>query len=95
MAAGKTGVWDGLDKDRIARAVVTAFMSDEFLEALAAVNNAGNPAELARARELVKEQMALWREECPDYAFMVDCLYIFSERMADFFPEDQEGAAQA
>ena len=43
MAAG---VWDGIDKDRVAKALVTAFMSDEYLEALAAVNNAETVADL-------------------------------------------------
>lgn len=84
----KIGVWDGLDKERVSRAVVTAFMSDEYLEALAAINNAESREQVQQARSLVKEQMSLWREECPDYAFMVDCLYLFSEKMLQFFPED-------
>lgn len=88
--AAKPGVWDGLDKSRVSKAVVTAFMSDDYLEVLAALNNAESKAEVLKARELVKEQMALWREECPEYAFMVDCLYLFSDRMLDFFPEDGE-----
>jgi len=79
---GKTGVWDGLDKDRISKAVLTAFMSDDFLQSLAEINNAESAAEALAARESIKEQMALWREECPDYAFMLDCLYLFCEKMA-------------
>lgn len=75
------GVWDGLDKERVARAMVTAFMSDEYLEVLAAVNNAESLAELTAARENVKSLMALWREECPEYAFVVDALFLFSEKM--------------
>ena len=82
VTAGKIGVWDGLDKDRISRAVLTAFMSDDYLETLADINNAERAAEARQARESIKEQMALWREECPDYAFMLDCLYLFSEKMA-------------
>ena len=31
-----SGVWDGLDKERVSRGMVTAFLSDEYLEALAA-----------------------------------------------------------
>ena len=78
MAAG---VWDGIDKERVSKAMVTAFMSDEYLEALAAVNNAENSADLAAARALIKDLMALWREEAPEYAFVIDALYIFSEKM--------------
>ena len=78
MAAG---VWDGIDKDRVAKALVTAFMSDEYLEALAAVNNAESPADLAAARALIKDLMVLWREEAPEYAFVIDALYIFSEKI--------------
>lgn len=78
MAAG---VWDGLDKDRVSKALVTAFMSDEYLEALAAINNAESPADIAAARGQVKELMALWREEVPEYAFAIDALYLFSEKM--------------
>ena len=74
------GVWDGLDKDRVSRAVVTAFTSDEYLELLARINNAESPAEVEAAREDLKEVMGVWREECPEYAFMVDCLYLFSEK---------------
>jgi hypothetical protein len=77
----KEGVWDGLDKERVGLAVVTAFMSDEYLEVLAEMNNAESAAEVLAARDKAKELMALWREECPEYAFMVDCLYLFSERM--------------
>jgi len=84
------GVWDGLDKDRISRAVVTAFSSDEYLELLAAINNANNPAEVEAARVRLKEFMGLWREECPEYAFMVDCLYLFSEKMSLYL--DGKGA---
>ncbi len=73
------GVWDGLDKERISRAVVLAYMSDEYLEALEMVNNAQTDEELTLSREKVKDLMELWREECPEYAFMVDCLYLFSE----------------
>lgn len=76
-----TGVWDGLDKDRVAKAMVTAFLSDEYLEALAAVNNAETLADLAAARTLIKDLMVLWREEAPEYAFVIDALYIFSEKM--------------
>ena len=76
-----TGVWDGLDKDRVAKALVTAFMSDEYLEALAAVNNAETLADLAAARVLIKDLMVLWREEAPEYAFDIDALYIFSEKI--------------
>lgn len=82
VKTGKTGVWEDLDKERISKAVLTAFMSDDYLESLAAINNAETAAEALAARESVKEQMALWREECPDYAFMVDCLFLFSEKMA-------------
>ena len=77
----KEGVWDGLDKERVGLAVVTAFMSDEYLEVLAEMNNAESAAQVLAAREKAKELMTLWREECPEYAFMVDCLYLFSERM--------------
>lgn len=76
------GVWDGLDKERVSRAALTAFTSDEYLELLARVNNAETPADLEDARRDIKEVMALWRQECPEYAFMVDCLYLFSEKMA-------------
>lgn len=76
------GVWDGLDKERIGKAVLTAFSSDEYLELLARINNAESQAEIDEARRDVKEVMALWRTECPEYAFMVDCLYLFSEKMS-------------
>ena len=76
-----TGVWDGLDKDRVAKAMVTAFMSDEYLETLAAINNAETMADLEAARAHVKDLMALWREEAPEYAFVIDALFIFSEKM--------------
>jgi hypothetical protein len=75
------GVWDGIDKERVAKAMVTAFLSDEYLEALAAINNAETAADIAAAREKVKELMGLWREEVPEYAFVVDALYLFSEKM--------------
>ncbi len=75
------GVWDGLDKNRVSKAVVTAFASDEYLEALAAINNAETPAELEAARAAVKDLMALWRAEVPEYAFMIDCLYLYSDKM--------------
>lgn len=75
------GVWDGLDKERVAKAMVTAFLSDEYLEVLAEVNNAERVAELLAARTRIKDLMALWREECPDYAFAVDLLFLFSEKM--------------
>ena len=78
MAAG---VWDGIDKERVAKGLVTAFMSDEYLEALADSNNAETVAELMTAREKIKELMALWREECPEFAFAVDALFLFSEKM--------------
>lgn len=76
------GVWDGLDKERVSRGVVTAFSSDEYLGLLARINNAESTAELEAARQDLKEVMALWRQECPEYSFMVDCLYLFSEKMA-------------
>ena len=76
-----TGVWDGLDKERVSRAVLTAFTSDEYMELLARINNAETPEELAKARADLKDVMALWRQECPEYAFMVDCLYLFTEKM--------------
>lgn len=76
-----TGVWDGLDKERVSRAVLTAFTSDEYMELLARINNAETPEELAKARSDLKDVMALWRQECPEYAFMVDCLYLFTEKM--------------
>lgn len=75
------GVWDGLDKPRVAKALVTAFLSDEYLEVLAAVNNAETVAELAEARGKIKDLMALWRQECPEYAFVIDALFLFSEKM--------------
>ena len=78
MAAG---VWDGIDKDRVAKALVTAFMSDEYLEALAAVNNAESPADLDAARVRIKDLMVLWREEAPEYAFVIDALYLFSDKI--------------
>jgi len=74
------GVWDGIDKERVARGLVTAFMSDEYLEALAAVNNAETVAEIAAARLKIKDLMTLWREEVPEFAFAVDALYLFSEK---------------
>lgn len=76
-----SGVWDGIDKERVAKGMVTAFMSDEYLETLAAVNNAETLAELTQAQEKVKELMPLWREECPDYAFAIDILFLFSEKI--------------
>ncbi|WP_428563487.1 MAG: hypothetical protein ACP59X_00335 [Solidesulfovibrio sp. DCME] len=85
MAAG---VWDGLDKERVSRALVTAFMSDEYLEVLAAINNAESIAAIDAARERVKELMALWREEVPEYAFAIDALYLFSEKMRLQLAED-------
>ena len=78
MAAG---VWDGIDKERVAKALVTAYLSDEYLEALAAINNAETTAELAAAREQIKNLMVLWREEAPEYAFVIDALYLFSEKI--------------
>lgn len=86
----KPGVWDGLDKGRVSKAVLTAYMSDDYLEALAAINNAETHEQVHQAREMVKEQMALWREECPEYAFMVDCLFLFSESMLRIIPQDTE-----
>jgi hypothetical protein len=86
MAAG---VWDGLDKPRVAKAMVTAFMSDEYLETLAAINNAETAAEIAAVREKIKDLMALWREEVPEYAFVVDALYLFSEKMQQGLAEGQ------
>lgn len=76
-----SGVWDGLDKQRVAKGLVTAFMSDEYLETLAAINNAETVADLDAAQAHVKELMALWREECPDYAFAIDVLFLFSEKI--------------
>jgi len=76
------GVWDELDKERVSRAVLTAFASDDYLALLARINNAESLAELHAARDSVKDIMGLWREECPEYAFMVDCLYLFAEKMA-------------
>lgn len=75
------GVWDGLDKERVSRAVLTAYTSDEYLEILARINNAETVQDVAAARAAIKDVMGLWREECPEYAFMVDCLYLFSEKM--------------
>lgn len=76
-----SGVWDGIDKDRVAKAMVTAYLSDEYLETLAAINNAETLAELNAAREKIKDLMALWREEAPEYAFVIDALYLFSEKI--------------
>ena len=84
------GVWDGLDKDRISRAVVTAFTSDEYLELLARINNADTVAEVESARQGLKDFMALWREECPEYAFMVDCLYLFSEKAMVYLTRESQ-----
>jgi hypothetical protein len=81
------GVWDELDKERVSRAVLTAFTSDEYLGLLARINNAESLAELQAAMDSIKEIMALWREECPEYAFMVDCLYLFSEKMAVYLTQ--------
>jgi len=82
------GVWDELDKERISRAVLTAFTSDEYLGLLARINNAETQAELQAARDGVKDMMALWREECPEYAFMADCLFLFSEKMEVYLGEN-------
>ncbi len=81
-----TGVWDGLDKPRVSKAMVTAFMSDEYLEALAAVVNAETSADIAAARGKIKELMALWREEVPEYAFAIDALFLFSEKAEQMLP---------
>lgn len=89
-----TGVWDGLDKERVSRALVTAFMSDEYLEVLATINNAESVADLDAARSQVKELMALWREEVPEFAFAVDALYLFSEKMAQVLAGAGDAAAQ-
>ena len=51
MAAG---VWDGIDKERVGRGLVTAFMSDEYLEVLADINNAETRADVLAAREKIK-----------------------------------------
>ena len=83
------GVWDGLEKERVSRGVVTAFSSDEYLGFLARINNAESAAELDAARQELKELMALWRQECPEYSFMVDCLYLFSEKMALYLPQEE------
>ena len=80
MAAG---VWDGIDKERVGRGLVTAFMSDEYLEVLADINNAETRADVLAAREKVKDLMALWREEVPEFAFAVDALYLFSEKVLE------------
>jgi hypothetical protein len=82
------GVWDGLDKERVSRALVTAFLSDEYLEVLAAINNAETIAEIDAARERVKELMGLWREEVPEYAFVIDALYLFSDKLRLQLAED-------
>lgn len=84
----KPGVWDGLDKERVGRALVMAYMSDDYLEVLAAINNAETPEEVEKAQEQVKELMTLWRDECPEFAFMVDGLFLFSQAMLQFFPEE-------
>ena len=81
MAAIIKGVWDGLEKERVSRGVVTAFYSDEYMDLLARINNAESLQDIQDARAAIKDVMALWREECPEYAFMVDCLYLFSERI--------------
>lgn len=81
MAAISKGVWDGLDKERVSRGVVTAFNSDEYLELLARINNAESLQDILEARKTIAEVMGVWRLECPEYAFMVDCLYLFSEKI--------------
>jgi len=80
------GVWDGLDQERVSRGVTTAFYSDEYLDLLARINNSGSVQEVLAAREDVKAMMALWRQECPEYAFMVDCLFLFSEKLLQTLP---------
>lgn len=85
------GVWDGIDKERVAKGLVTAFMSDEYLETLADINNAESVADLTTAREKVKELMALWREECPEFAFTVDALFLFSEKMEQLITDSEDG----
>ena len=40
------------------------------------------------AREAIKDVMGLWRQECPEYSFMVDCLYLFSEKMEVYLTGD-------
>ncbi|UJX42066.1 hypothetical protein K9F62_05100 [Desulfovibrio sp. JY] len=87
MAAG---VWDGIDKERVGRGLVTAFMSDEYLEALAEINNAETEGEVLAARDKVKDLMVLWREEVPEYAFAVDALYLFSEQMIEMLKDMEE-----
>ena len=82
------GVWDGLDKERISRAVLTAYTSDEYLEILARINNAETVQDVLAAREAIKDVMGLWRQECPEYSFMVDCLYLFSEKMEVYLTGD-------
>ena len=77
------GVWDGIDKERVGRGLVTAFMSDEYLEVLADINNAESEAEVLAARAKIKDLMVLWREEVPEFAFAVDALYLFSEKMLE------------
>ncbi|MGE4539594.1 MAG: hypothetical protein AB7D37_21180 [Desulfovibrio sp.] len=87
MAAG---VWDGIDKERVGRGLVTAFMSDEYLEVLAEINNAETEGEVLAARDKVKDLMVLWREEVPEYAFAVDALYLFSEQMIEMLKDMEE-----
>lgn len=81
------GVWDGLDKERISLAVVTAFNANDYMDLLAEINNAESLADIEAARARIKDVMGLWRAECPEYAFMVDCLYLFSEKMAQYLGE--------
>ncbi len=81
MAAIIKGVWDGLEKERVSRGVVTAFYSDEYMELLARINNAESLKDIQEARAAITEVMGVWRQECPEYAFMVDCLYLFSEKI--------------
>lgn len=85
-----TGVWDGIDKPRVSKAVTTAFGSDEYLEILAMVHNAETPREIAAAKELIKELMAFWREEVPEYAFMIDCLYLYADAALRDLADDGE-----
>ena len=87
MAAG---VWDGIDKERVGRGLVTAFMSDEYLEVLAEINNAESEAEVLTARAKIKDLMALWREEVPEFAFAVDALYLFSEKMLELLAAGED-----
>lgn len=76
----KEGVWDGLPKERVLKGVTTALGSPEFMETLAEIYNAEKPAEIDATLGAVKDMMSAWREEAPEYAFMIDCLFHFAEQ---------------